>query len=115
MGVTRRRVLEPPVFLGGAGSSGRPRSGGRPMSTERVAQLEYSEFQGAMLDEEKRRRKAAKILAVLAHYLGRDAAEPGSVLSGLTVADIGCSAGFIADELAGAGASRTFGVDIDVP
>ncbi|GII33179.1 class I SAM-dependent methyltransferase [Planotetraspora mira] len=85
------------------------------MSRERAAQLEYSEFQGAMLDEEKRRRKAAKILAVLAHYLGRDAAEPGSVLSGLTVADIGCSAGFIADELAGAGASRTFGVDIDVP
>jgi SAM-dependent methyltransferase len=85
------------------------------VSRERAAQLEYSEFQAAMLDEAKRRRKAAKILAVLAHYLGRDAAEPGQVLSGLTVADIGCSAGFIADELAGAGASRTFGVDIDVP
>ncbi|GII53285.1 hypothetical protein Pth03_16740 [Planotetraspora thailandica] len=85
------------------------------MSRERAAQLEYSEFQGAMLDEAKRRRKAAKILAVLAHYLGRDAAEPGQMLSGLTVADIGCSAGFIADELAGAGAGRTFGVDIDVP
>jgi ubiquinone/menaquinone biosynthesis C-methylase UbiE len=80
---------------------------------ERVAQLEYSEFQGAMLDEGKRRRKAAKIIAVLAHFLGR---EPGEgVLDGLAVADIGCSAGFIADELAGAGASRAFGVDIDVP
>ncbi|MEZ0074954.1 methyltransferase domain-containing protein [Planotetraspora sp. GP83] len=85
------------------------------MSRERAAQLEYSEFQAAMLDEEKRRRKAAKIIAVLGHFLGRDAADPGDVLSGLTVADVGCSAGFIADELAGAGASRTFGVDIDVP
>lgn len=81
------------------------------MSAERVAQLEYSEFQAAMLDEEKRRRKAAKIVAVLGHFLGREE----DVLAGLTVADIGCSAGFIADELAAAGASRTFGVDIDVP
>jgi len=81
------------------------------MSAERVAQLEYSEFQAAMLDEEKRRRKAAKIVAVLGHFLGRDT----DVLAGLTVADIGCSAGFIADELAAAGASHTFGVDIDVP
>ncbi|WP_344743286.1 class I SAM-dependent methyltransferase [Streptosporangium vulgare] len=81
------------------------------MSAERVAQLEYSEFQAAMLDEEKRRRKAAKIVAVLGHFLGRDK----DVLAGLTVADIGCSAGFIADELAAAGARHTFGVDIDVP
>ncbi|MEW9527116.1 methyltransferase domain-containing protein [Microbispora sp. NPDC049125] len=85
------------------------------MSVQRAAQLEYSELQAAMLDEGKRRRKAAKIIAVLAHFLGRDAAEPGDVLSGLTVADVGCSAGFIADELAAAGASRTLGVDIDVP
>ncbi|WP_308170099.1 class I SAM-dependent methyltransferase [Acrocarpospora catenulata] len=82
------------------------------MGTERAAQLEYSEFQSAMLDEAKRRRKAAKIIAVLAHFLGRDGDRP---LDGLTVADVGCSAGFIADELAGAGAARTFGVDIDVP
>ncbi|MBO3745088.1 class I SAM-dependent methyltransferase [Streptosporangiaceae bacterium NEAU-GS5] len=75
----------------------------------REAQLEYSEFQSAMLDEAKRRRKAAKIIAVLRHFLGRDD------LSGLTVADVGCSAGFIADELAGAGASHTLGIDIDVP
>ncbi|GII91015.1 class I SAM-dependent methyltransferase [Sinosporangium siamense] len=102
-----------------------------------------------MLDEAKRRRKAAKIIAVLAHFLGtgqglgnrqglgngqglgtgqgtgvkggtgqEPGAEPDSpagVLAGLTVADIGCSAGFIADELAEAGALHTFGVDIDVP
>ncbi|GAA3122996.1 hypothetical protein GCM10017600_18370 [Streptosporangium carneum] len=88
------------------------RSGERAMGEGgRAAQLEYSEFQSAMLDEEKRRRKAAKIVAVLGHFLGRK----DRVLEGLTVADIGCSAGFIADELAAAGASRTFGVDIDVP
>ncbi|ETK33537.1 class I SAM-dependent methyltransferase [Microbispora sp. ATCC PTA-5024] len=85
------------------------------MSGERAAQLEYSEFQAAMLDEEKRRRKAAKIIAVLAHFLGRQDAPAGEVLAGLTVADVGCSAGFIADELAVAGAERTFGLDIDVP
>ncbi|MFI6320451.1 methyltransferase domain-containing protein [Nonomuraea sp. NPDC050556] len=77
------------------------------MSKERVAQLEYSEFQSAMLDEQKRRRKAAKIIAVLEHFHGP--------LDGLTVGDVGCSAGFIADELAGAGAGHTLGVDIDVP
>ncbi|MEU8172838.1 class I SAM-dependent methyltransferase [Microbispora hainanensis] len=85
------------------------------MSAERAAQLEYSEFQAAMLDEDKRRRKAAKIIAVLAHFLGRDAAKPGEALAGLTVGDVGCSAGFIADELAAAGARRTLGLDIDVP
>ncbi|GII82722.1 hypothetical protein Ssi03_07120 [Sphaerisporangium siamense] len=79
-----------------------------------MAQLEYSEFQAAMLDEAKRRRKAAKIIAVLAHFLGRDAGD-GPVLDGRRVADIGCSAGFIADELAAAGAERAFGIDIDVP
>ncbi|GAA0388596.1 hypothetical protein Acor_54080 [Acrocarpospora corrugata] len=82
------------------------------MGRERAAQLEYSEFQSAMLDEAKRRRKAAKIIAVLGHFLGRSGAEP---LAGLTVGDVGCSAGFIADELAEAGARRTFGIDIDVP
>ncbi|GII75423.1 hypothetical protein Sru01_04050 [Sphaerisporangium rufum] len=85
------------------------------MGKERVAQLEYSEFQAAMLDEAKRRRKAAKIIAVLGHFLGRGPQAGAGVLDGLTVADIGCSAGFIADELAAAGAARTFGVDIDVP
>jgi len=78
----------------------------------RTAQLGYSEQMAAMRDEAGRRRKAAKILAVLRHVLGRDEA---TGLSGLTVADIGCSQGFIADELAGAGAAGTLGVDIDVP
>ncbi|MDI9579953.1 class I SAM-dependent methyltransferase [Thermobispora bispora] len=85
------------------------------MSRKRTAQLAYSELQAAMLDEDKRRRKAAKIIAVLAHFLGREKADRGEILAGLTVGDIGCSAGFIADELAAAGASRTFGADIDVP
>ena len=76
---------------------------------ERTAQLAYSEQMAAMRDEQGRRRKAAKILAVLRHVLGR------ADLSGLTVADVGCSQGFIADELAGAGAAQTYGVDIDVP
>lgn len=83
------------------------------MGKERTAQLAYSEKQAAMLDEGKRRRKAAKIIAVLGHFLGTAGSE--RPLEGLTVADIGCSAGFIADELAKAGAKRTFGVDIDVP
>jgi SAM-dependent methyltransferase len=75
----------------------------------RGKQLEYSQIQAAMLDETKRRRKAAKLISVLLHFLGR------ADLAGLTVVDVGCSAGFIADELAGAGATRTIGVDIDVP
>ncbi|HEX8497597.1 MAG TPA: methyltransferase domain-containing protein [Actinomycetales bacterium] len=79
------------------------------MAGGREAQLAYSEQMAAMRDEAGRRRKAAKILAVLRHVRGVDD------LSGLTVADVGCSQGFIADEMAGAGASRTYGVDIDVP
>jgi SAM-dependent methyltransferase len=78
---------------------------------QRAPQLAYSQLQAAMLDEAKRRRKAAKLISVIQHFLGRE--EQG--LAGLTVADIGCSAGFIADELAAAGAARTIGVDIDVP
>src|SRR4051812_25154198 len=80
--------------------------------TERTAQLAYSEQMAAMRDEAGRRRKAAKILAVLRHVLGRDEA---TGLAGLTVADVGCSQGFIADELAAAGAAGTLGLDIDVP
>jgi SAM-dependent methyltransferase len=71
-------------------------------------QLAYSELQAEMLDEPARRRKAAKILAVLGHFLGR------SDLSGLQVLDIGCSAGFISDELRKAGA-KVIGLDIDEP
>jgi 2-polyprenyl-3-methyl-5-hydroxy-6-metoxy-1,4-benzoquinol methylase len=63
---------------------------------------------GKMLDERTRRQKAAKIIAVLRHGLGV------VDLTGLTALDVGCSAGFIADELARAGAT-THGVDIDEP
>ncbi|KQZ89805.1 ubiquinone biosynthesis methyltransferase UbiE [Phycicoccus sp. Root563] len=73
---------------------------------ERKPQLDYSQQMAAMLDEQKRRQKAAKILAVLRHALGRPD------LTGLTALDVGCSAGYIADELAKAGAT-THGVDID--
>ena len=74
----------------------------------REEQLAYSEQMAAMLDERKRRQKAQKILAVVRHALGR------TDLEGLRALDVGCSAGFIADELALAGA-RTTGVDIDEP
>jgi SAM-dependent methyltransferase len=78
------------------------------MPPERRAQLEYSELMDLMLDEEHRRAKARKLIGVLLHFLGR------SDLEGLRVADVGCSAGFIADELAAAG-GRTIGLDIDQP
>ena len=76
--------------------------------SERQEQLAYSELMAKMTDEPGRRAKARKIIAVLQHAIGvRD-------LSGLKALDIGCSAGFIADEIAAAGA-RTTGVDIDEP
>lgn len=75
---------------------------------ERGEQRAYSELMDLMLDENKRRLKARKLIAILKHALGRDD------LTGLTALDVGCSAGFIADELARAGA-RTLGVDIDRP
>ncbi|GAA4367474.1 class I SAM-dependent methyltransferase [Agromyces bauzanensis] len=78
------------------------------MAGKREQQSAYSEIQAAMLDEQSRRRKAAKILAVIGHALGRDD------LSGLRALDVGCSTGFIADELALTGAD-TVGVDIDEP
>ena len=68
------------------------------MTTERRPQLAYSELMDKMLDEQARRRKASKLIAVITHFLGR------ADLSGLTALDIGCSGGFISDELAGAGA-----------
>lgn len=74
----------------------------------RGPQLAYSELQSKMLDEAGRRRKAAKILSVLEHFLGRDD------LDGLVALDIGCSTGYIADELRRAGATVT-GFDIDEP
>ena len=77
-------------------------------AAERSPQLAYSELQDKMLVEDVRRRKARKLIAVITHFLGRDD------LAGLTALDVGCSAGFIADELSRAGA-RTLGMDIDVP
>ena len=74
----------------------------------RQEQLAYSELMGKMLDEQGRRTKARKIIAVVRHALGV------ADLSGLRALDVGCSAGFIADELALAGAD-TVGVDIDEP
>lgn len=77
-------------------------------STGRGQQLAYSDLQAEMHDEAGRRRKAQKILAVLSHFLGR------TDLNGLVALDIGCSTGFIADELNRAGATVT-GLDIDEP
>ncbi len=76
--------------------------------TERQEQLAYSELMGKMTDETGRRAKARKILAVVRHAVGV------ADLGGMRALDIGCSAGFIADEIAAAGA-RTTGVDIDEP
>jgi ubiquinone/menaquinone biosynthesis C-methylase UbiE len=78
------------------------------MSPERSAQLDYSELQEKMLDPESRRAKARKLLRVILHFLGRED------LDGLRVADVGCSTGFIANELTEAG-GRTVGIDIDRP
>lgn len=78
------------------------------MRRRRREQLAYSASMPAMLDEPGRRRKAAKILAVLLHATGRQD------LNGLAALDVGCSAGFVADELALSGA-ETHGVDIDEP
>ncbi len=75
---------------------------------KRAEQLGYSEQMSVMLDEGSRRQKARKLIAVIQHSLGR------TDLEGLTALDVGCSAGFIADELATAGAA-THGVDIDEP
>ncbi len=77
-------------------------------SPDREEQLAYSEQMAKMLDERGRRQKAAKLIAVLRHALGV------TDLTGLRAVDVGCSAGFIADELALAGAT-TSGVDIDEP
>jgi 2-polyprenyl-3-methyl-5-hydroxy-6-metoxy-1,4-benzoquinol methylase len=80
---------------------------GRPGREE---QLAYSETMAKMLDEQARRKKAAKIIAVVRHALGV------SSLDGLRAVDVGCSAGFIADELALAGATTSgarFGERVD--
>lgn len=76
------------------------------MVDKRQPQLEYSQSQALMLNESSRRNKAAKMIAVLTHWTGQDD------LGGLVVADVGCSGGIIAAELASAGA-RVVGLDID--
>jgi SAM-dependent methyltransferase len=75
---------------------------------DRAAQLEYSNLQPEMHNEEGRRTKAAKMLAVLGHFRGT------ADLTGTRVVDVGCSTGFIADEFRRGGAT-VIGVDIDVP
>lgn len=82
--------------------------GSADMEPTRGRQLAYSELQSEMLNEESRRQKASKIISVLQHFLGREN------LDGLTALDIGCSTGFISDELHKAGAKVT-GLDIDEP
>jgi SAM-dependent methyltransferase len=76
--------------------------------TSRARQLEYSDLQPEMHNEAGRRRKAAKMLAVLEHFRG------SSDLTDTRVVDLGCSTGFIADEFRRAGAC-TIGIDIDAP
>ena len=83
-------------------------AGAADADSTRGRQLSYSEAQTEMLNEESRRRKAAKIISVLQHFLGRED------LDGLKALDIGCSTGFISDELHKAGAKVT-GLDIDEP
>jgi ubiquinone/menaquinone biosynthesis C-methylase UbiE len=80
----------------------------RGRDSTRAPQLAYSEIQQLTHDEPKRRRKAAKIRAVLQHFFGTDD------LTGLTAVDVGCSTGFTAAELSAAGAT-VIGLDIDVP
>jgi SAM-dependent methyltransferase len=87
---------------------GRRRKSGDGPTGDRQLQLAYSDSQSAMHDEAGRRAKAAKIIAVTTHFLGR------SDLAGLTALDLGSSTGFIADELRRAGA-MVIGLDIDEP
>ena len=79
------------------------------MAEERKAQLSYSDLQAEMLDEDLRRKKGAKIVTMLEHFLGGEGA-----LKDKVAIDLGCSAGFISHELHKAGAAVT-GVDIDEP
>lgn len=74
----------------------------------REKQLAYSELQDEMSHVETRRRKAAKIQAVLDHFLGED------WTSGAKLLDIGASLGWTVEAAAQRGV-LSMGVDIDVP
>lgn len=76
------------------------------MAETRERQVEYSEIQSKMFDEEGRRRKGAKMANILSHFLGTND------LSGKRLLDVGSSSGIATSEFARAGAT-TFGVDID--
>jgi ubiquinone/menaquinone biosynthesis C-methylase UbiE len=88
------------------GAVSTPNTPGTARRGKRTQQLRYSESQPAMSDEHGRRQKATKILKVIKHFLGRED------LCSLRALDIGCSTGFIADELRQAGTTVT-GTDID--
>lgn len=76
--------------------------------TRRGYQLRYSLQQPSVHDEEARRRKARKIIAILRDALGdRD---PGN----LRLLDVGASTGYLTDEL-GAVFGDVVGIDIDEP
>jgi SAM-dependent methyltransferase len=70
--------------------------------------MRYSDVQPLMHDEQHRRIKARKIVAVLCDFLGRDD------LRELSVLDVGSSTGYISDELAAAGGG-VVGIDVDRP
>ena len=72
-----------------------------PERGDREEQLAYSEQMAAMLDETKRGAKAAKILAVVRHALGR------ADLTGLRALDVGCVRRVHRRRAAGTGAQTT--------
>jgi 2-polyprenyl-3-methyl-5-hydroxy-6-metoxy-1,4-benzoquinol methylase len=83
-------------------------TGDHKNADDRGYQLAYSDLMSEMHDEQGRRRKAAKMAAVLEHFLR----VPD--LSGLRLLDVGCSTGYVTDELARRGA-EVVGIDIDEP
>ena len=68
-------------------------------------QYDYSAIEPEMSDSPKREQKGRKILSVLNDYYGGG-------LSGLSLLDVGCSMGFIANLLAGS-FGKVVGADID--
>ena len=78
------------------------------MAQERTKQLAYSEIQEKMSREESRVLKAAKIHAVLTHFLGEGWAPGARYL------DVGSSLGWTVQAAAESGCVA-MGIDIDVP